>query len=131
MRLPLTIYSLGLLAFLLVWVLSVLSAPRPRRGYGAGAQGAGSLAQRMEALSKDALLTYVPLAAIALLMLSYGKPGLLPQWAGWAVVLLQAPRSLAVWLAWQRSRAFFGLLALICLIYLWLIQLPIFDPFPA
>ncbi len=85
----------------------------------------------MEALCKDALLTYVPLAAIALLMLSYGKPGLFPQWAGWAVVFLQAPRSLAVLLDRPRSRAFFGLLAVICLIDLWVIQLPFFDPFPA
>ena len=132
MRLPLTLFSLAVLALFLIWHLSVLLAPQRRRGFAAGAgQGASVLTTRVEALFRDALWSYVPFAAIALLLFSSGKPDLLPQWAGWAVVCLQVPRSIAVYLERPRIRSFFGLLALICLIYLWLLQLPFFAPLPA
>ncbi len=82
-------------------------------------------------MCEDALRTYIPFAAVALLMLSYGKPALLPQWAGWAVVGLQFFRSLAIGAGMKRVMLVLGLLALICLLYLWGLQLPYFDPFPA
>ncbi len=132
MALQLTIFSLALLALFLIWHLSVLLAPQRRRGFAAGAgQGAPALTMDMEALFRDALWSYVPFAAIALLMFASGKPDVLPQWAGWAVVGLQVPRSIAVYLERPRIRSFFGLLALICLIYLWVMQLPFLTPLPA
>lgn len=132
MRLQLTVFSLMLLAYFFLWQASKLLAPRPARRIGPpAAAGAGGLAEKLEQMGKDSLNTYVPFAAVALLMFSYGKPELLPQWAGWAVVALQFLRSLAVGTGMTRIKLVLGLLALICLIYLWVIQLPFFDPFPA
>ncbi len=131
MRFQLTVYSLALLAVFVAWQLLLLFRnPRPPRFATSGASGTQDLKDTLEAVVKDALYTYVPFAAIALLMLSYGKPGLLPQWAAWAVVALQVPRSLALAANLPRPRALLALLALICLIYLWVLQLPYFDPFP-
>jgi uncharacterized MAPEG superfamily protein len=131
MRLQLTVYSLALLAVFALWQLLVLLRnPRPPPYATPGAAGAQDLKDTLEAVVRDALYTYVPFAAIALLMLSYGKPGLLPQWAAWAVVMLQVLRSLALAAKLPRMRVLLALLALICLIYLWVLQLPYFDPFP-
>lgn len=129
MRFQLTVFTLLLLLAFLLWQLPKLLAPTPRRGFAARpAGGTQAFADQMEAVFKDALFTYAPLAAVALLMLSFGKPGLLPQWAGWAVVGLQFLRSLALFSGLARTAALLGLLALICLAYLWIPQLPIFDP---
>ncbi len=131
MRLPLTVYSLALLAVFVIWQLLVLFRnPRPPRFATHGASGAQDLKDTLEAVVRDALQTYIPFAAIALLMLTFGKPGLLPQWVAWAVVMLQVLRSLAVAVKLPRMRVLLALLALICLIYLWVLQLPYFDPFP-
>ncbi len=131
MRLQLTVFSLFLLLCFFLWQASKLLAPRPARRYGPAPGGGGGTAEKLERICKDALRTYIPFAAVALLMLSYGKPALLPQYAGWAVVVLQFFRSLAVGMGMTRVKLVLGLLALICLIYLWVIQLPFFDPFPA
>lgn len=132
MRFPLTVMSLAMLAILAAWQLSVLMARKNPRRFGAQPpQGANDFSDLMANICKDALLLYVPFAAIALMMLSFGKPGLLPQYAGWAAVVLQLLRSGTMALEWPRMRSVLGLLALICLIYLWVLQLPYFDPFPA
>ncbi len=131
MRLQLTVFSLMVLAYLLLWQCSKLLPRAPARGYGAARAGGGGLGEKLEAMAKDSLRTYLPFAAVALLMFSSGKPELLPQWAGWAVVMLQFLRSLALAGSLPRVKAGLGLLALLCLIYLWVLQLPFFDPFPA
>ncbi len=132
MRFPLILLSLALLALFVGWQLAELAAKRrPRRMAGAPQGGPQPLGQRLEAVFRDALGFYVPFAAIALQMLNYGKPGLLPQYAGWAVAGLQVLRGLAVGLEMPRSKVVLGLLALACIAYLWVLQLPFFDPLPA
>ena len=131
MRLQLTVFSLFVLALFLAWQLSALFEGRKRRPATGPGRGGEPLPERMKMILTDSPFTYVPLAAIALLMLSYGKPELLPQWAGWAVVILQVLRSMAKGLRMRRIKTVIGLLALVCLFYLWISQLPFFDPFPA
>ena len=132
MRYPLTILSLAMMAALVLWQLSILfSRKNPRRfGTHAAAPEAG-FPRLMANICKDAMVLYVPFAAVALMMISFGKPGLLPQYAGWSIVVLQILRSGTVALELPRIRTVLGLLALICLTYLWALQLPYFDPYPA
>lgn len=132
MRFPLTVLSLALIAALLLWQLSILFArTNPRRFGSQAAAPETGFQQTMVNICKDAMVLYLPFAAVALMMISFGKPGLLPQYAGWAIVALQILRSASVAFAMPRMRTVLGLLALICLTYLWVLQLPYFDPFPA
>lgn len=132
MRFPLTVMSLILLALLVVWQISLLITRSKPQRFGAQAiPGNNGIANILANVCKDALYLYLPFAAVALMMLSFGKPGLLPQYAGWAVVVLQILRSASVAMEQPRLRSVFGLLAMICLVYLWVLQLPLFDPFPA
>lgn len=137
MRFPLTVLSLFLLALLVVWQISLLfsgsmfARGKSRRFGPRAAPGNNEIANSLANVCKDALYLYVPFAAVALMMLSFGKPGLLPQYAGWSVVVLQILRSASVAMERPRLRSVFGVLAMICLIYLWVLQLPLFDPFPA
>lgn len=132
MRYPLTVLSLALMAALVLWQLSILFARKNPRRFGTQpAAPEAAFPRVMGDIWKDAMVLYVPFAAVALMMISFGKPGLLPQYAGWAIVVLQLLRSAAVAFAMPRLRTVLGLLALICLTYLWTLQLPYFDPFPA
>ena len=132
MRFPLTVLSLALMGALVLWQLSILFARKHPRRFGTQpAAPETGFQQIMANICKDALYVYVPFAAVALMMISFGKPGLLPQYAGWAIVVLQILRSAAVLLEISRMRTALGLLALICLTYLWMLQLPYFDPYPA
>jgi hypothetical protein len=132
MRLQLTVFSLLILLAFLLRLLPGLFPPSRGRRFGvAPPPGGAGLADTMERVFKDSLYTYLPFAAVALLMLSYGKPGLFPQWAGWAVVGLQLLRSIALGSGLARVAVLLGLLALVCLAYLWILQLPVFDPYPA
>ena len=132
MRFPLTVMSLIVLGFLAAWQVSVLfSRSKPRRFGTPAGSGGNEVAKLLGNVCKDALFLYVPFAAVALMMISYGKPGLLPQYAAWSIVALQTLRSGALVMEQQRLRSVFGILALICLIYLWAWQLPLFDPIPA
>ena len=131
MRFPLTVLSLALVALFVLWQIAELTAKRPARGFTGGSQGGAlPLNQRLEAVLRDALRFYLPFAAVALLMLNFGKPGLLPQYAGWSVVVLQVLRGLTAALEMPRIKVLLGVLALACIAYLWAQQLPYFDPLP-
>lgn len=134
MRFQLTVFTLLILSTLLLsHLIKVFSGPQPRTGSfgGQGAPKKGA-AELLEKIYADALWSYVPFAAITLVMFSWGKPGLLPQYAGWGVVFFQGLRGLLTFLDSPAIlRRVTGILVLIALIYLWVLQLPVFDPLPA
>ena len=133
MRLQLTVFSLLVIAALLVRELYAISAERrgPRRRGHAPRSNTSGIGELLQSALSDALPVYVLLAAVAVLILSFGKPERLPQYAGWAVVLLQAAHGGSILMGRQDITVrLLGLAALICLAYLWIVQLPFFDTLP-
>jgi hypothetical protein len=129
MKLQLTVLSLVFIAALLIRELSALTnpGPQPRRGRARE----GDIMSRLGEALVDGLPAYVLLAVIGVVMFSFGKPERLPQYAGWAVVVLQILRGLLVMAGESRSpKRVAGILSLICLAYLWILQLPIFTTLP-
>lgn len=129
MKLQLTVFSLVIIAALLARELSALTnpGPRPRRQQARK----GDIIPRLGEALVDGLPAYVLLAVIAVVMFSFGKPERLPQYAGWAVVVLQILRGLLVMAdTAQPPLRVAGILSLICLAYLWILQLPIFTTLP-
>lgn len=129
MKLQLTVFSLVFIAALLIRELSALlnSGPRPRRQR----TREGDIISRLGEALVDGLPAYVLLAVIAVVMFSFGKPERLPQYAGWAVVILQLLRGLLVTADTPKAPLrVVGVLSLICLAYLWILQLPFFTTLP-
>ena len=129
MKLQLTVFSLVFIAALLFRELHALTnlGPQPRRR----TARAGDIISRLGEALADGLPTYVLLAVVAVVMFSFGKPERLPQYAGWAVVVLQLLRGLLVTADTTRAPLrIVGVLSLICLAYLWVLQLPIFTTLP-
>ena len=73
---------------------------------------------------------YVLFMAVALLMIDFGKPDRLPQYVGWAIVVLHALRGIASLKGMKRADWWLGIVSFLCLIYLWGYQLPLFDALP-
>ncbi len=129
MKFPLVVY--GLLFIVLLAVYAVFQArkeKRPAPAWGEGHQAVSG--QAMAELVSESLRILVLLAGGALLSIAFGKPGLLQQYAAWAVVGLQVLKALAIYV--ERSQAAFvlRLAVLVCLAYIWAYQLPIFDVAP-
>jgi uncharacterized MAPEG superfamily protein len=116
MRLPLVVFVL-----ILVAAQAVRAATDASDGPSAG---------RWAALAGDLLATFVPFAALALLLIAFGKPGLLAQYAAWAVLALQALRSLALWRGSRPLARALGVLIALLLFAVGVSLLPFFDPLP-
>ena len=132
MRLPLVVFSLLLLALFLIWNLAALSEGKPRRPPGGGfGRAKRPFPERLKDAFQDTVWVYLPFAAVALLLLAdFGKPGLVNQYMAWIVIALQVLRAIAVAGEQQRVRFSLGVLLALALGWLWVRQLPIFDPFP-
>ncbi len=143
MRWPLIVLSLLLLV---LFFLRQMPEFFPRH------RGWRHLGENMEIAFTDFLWTYALFAPVALLMISdFGKPGLSAQYAGWGIVLLQTLRTVTVLLQSLRSvtvllqslrsvtgaavfpgvKRLLGLFLWASLAYLWILQMPLFDPLPA
>lgn len=130
MKLPLIVYALLFLLLLLVYaVFQARKAKRPQPAWGSG-EGAAA-PQAVAELVSDSLRILVLLAGAALLSIAFGKPGLLPQYGAWAVVVAQVVKCWAIY--GERSAVAFALrlLVLVVLAYLWAVQLPLFSGLPA
>ena len=79
---------------------------------------------------QDALRTYVFFAAYVLMLFLLGKPDLLPQYLGWAVIVLQLFKGYAVF--WERSpyARFLGVLIAGLLMFMWILELPLLQSAP-
>ena len=132
MRLPLIVFSLLLLALFLIWNLASLSEGKPRRPAGGGfGRTKRPLSERLKDALQDTMWIYLPFAAVALLLLAdFGKPGLVNQYMAWIVIALQVLRAIAAAGEQQLVRSSLGVLLVLALFWLWVRQLPIFDPFP-
>jgi hypothetical protein len=132
MKFPLVVYSILYLLVLVVYAIGRFSRPR-RVGFSVsrepGMEPAWVLT--VKELLTDNLRIYVAFGAAALLSITFGKPGLGPQYAAWGIVVLQVLAYAAV-LANQRMTKLVLTLAILALLaYLWVLQLPFFDVLPA
>ena len=111
MKLPLIVFSLLLCG---LWLFQIIS------------QGKDS-----ERLFWGSFRVWALMAGAALLSIAFGKPGLLPQYTAWAVVLLGVGRTGSVLAEWTRLDKVLEVLSLVAIFYLWWHQLPIvgFNPF--
>lgn len=85
---------------------------------------------RLEAVRNDALGVYVLFAGWALLMFLLGKPDLLPQYLAWGVIVLQAIRSVFLFIQRRLMARVPGVVLVGLLIYLWAERLPFFQTAP-
>jgi hypothetical protein len=114
---------------LLVQFLSPVGPSAPGRPARQGALGDRS--DRLGALLRDALRTYVLTASFALLAYLQGKPDLLPQYLVWAVFALTLVKAACLWLGRQEWARWVGVINVAVLVWLWVQELPIFQPHPA
>ena len=128
MTLQLVVFSLLTLFLILISQLMGPAVPA------AAAEASGAVAQqrraRLDAVIQDALRTYIFFAAYALMLFLLGKPDLLPQYLGWAVVFLQLLKGYAVF--WDRSpyARFLGVAIAGILMFLWILELPLLQSAP-
>jgi hypothetical protein len=129
MRLPLIVYGLLFMLLLLIYsAFQARKAPRPQPAWGTG-KGAAS-GQAIAEIVSDSLRVLVLLAGGALLSIAFGKPGLLPQYAAWAVVGGQVIKAWAIYGERTPIATVLRVLVLLCLAYIWFMQLPLFDLAP-
>ncbi len=129
MTLQLVVFSLLTLFLMLIAQLMGPAVPAA-----AGQEAAGDVAQprraRLDAVIQDTLRTYIFFAAYALMLFLLGKPDLLPQYLGWAVVMLQLLKGYAVF--WERIlyARFLGVVIVGLLMFLWILELPLLQAPP-
>ncbi len=123
MKLPLTLYSLLLLATLMAFFLV-------ERADDARGSARKPLRLHVRRALRDLSHVYLPFAAVAVLMIALGKPERLPQYIGWAVLGVQAVYLLTVPWHTPPRRTVLGLLGAAGVAWLWVLQLPYFDLLP-
>ncbi|HKI97535.1 MAG TPA: hypothetical protein VKB51_03570 [bacterium] len=129
MKLPLVVYGLLFVLLMLVYtVFQARKARRPAPAWGSGEKAASG--QAMAEVVSDALRVLVLLVGAALLSITFGKPGLLPQYAAWAVVVGQVLKSWAIYVEQKPAATVLRVVVLLCLGYIWFMQLPLFDYVP-
>lgn len=129
MKLPLVVYGLLFILLLLVYtVFQARKAPRPQPAWGEGAKAAAG--QGMAEVVSDSARVLALLVGGALLSITFGKPGLLPQYAAWTVVIGQVIKGWAIYTERAPVAAVLRVVVLLCLGYIWFMQLPYFDYVP-
>jgi hypothetical protein len=129
MKLPLVVY--GLLFILLMLVYSAFQSRKAKRPAPAWGTGDKAMAgQAMAEVVSDSVRVLVLLAGGALLSIAFGKPGLLPQYAAWAVVVAQVVKAWAIYGERTPAATVLRVVVLLCLGYIWFMQLPFFDYVP-
>lgn len=129
MRLPLIVMGLLFMALLTAYAFfQSRKEKRPAPAWGQGRKAASG--QAMAEMISDTLRIYVLLAGGALLSIAFGKPGLVQQYAAWAVVGLQAIKCFAIYKELAGLGLLLRLAVLACLAYLWINLLPVFDNLP-
>ncbi len=96
---------------------------RPAPAWGQGHKAASG--QAMAEMVSDTLRIYVLLAGGAWLSNIWAKPGLLPQYAAWTVVVLQVVKCTAIFKEWAALGLALRLAVLACLAYIWIDLLPV------
>ena len=129
MKLPLVVY--GLLFTLLLLVYAVYQARKPKRPQASWGEGEGAAqGQAMAEIVMDWQRMLMVLAGAALLSIIFGKPGLLPQYAAWVVVIGQVLKVATIWTERKGMTAVLRVVVLVCAGYIWFMQLPYFDALP-
>jgi len=126
----LSVFSLYLLLLLLVaQFLSPLGPAAPGRPARRGPPG--DRGERLGALLRDAVRTYLLTASFALLAYLQGKPDLLPQYLVWIVFVLTLVKAGCLWQRREQWARWVGAINVAVLILLWIQELPFFQPHPA
>lgn len=129
MKLPLVIYGLLFIGLMFVYsAFQAKKAKRPAPAWGTGPKAASG--QAMAEVVSDSLRVLVLLAGGALLSIAFGKPGLLPQYAAWAVVVGQIVKAWSIYAEHTAAATVLRVLVLLFLAYIWFMQLPMFDYIP-
>ncbi|HEX9842189.1 MAG TPA: hypothetical protein VGC20_05540 [bacterium] len=129
MKLPLVVYGLLFMLLLLLYsTFQARKAKRPAPAWGSGEQAASG--QAIAEVVSDSLRVLVLLMGGALLSITFGKPGLLPQYAAWAVVVGQLAKGWAIYAERTPVATVLRVVVLLCLGYIWFMQLPLFDVLP-
>jgi hypothetical protein len=117
-----------MLLLLLYSTFQARKAKRPAPAWGSGEQAASG--QAIAEVVSDSLRVLVLLMGGALLSITFGKPGLLPQYAAWAVVVGQLVKGWAIYAERTPVATVLRVVVLLCLGYIWFMQLPLFDVLP-
>lgn len=129
MKLPLIVFTLLYLAILVVyaWMQKTKS---PMQAQGSHAISKTKSHALLAEMATDSQRVFALLMVASLLSITFGKPGLGPQYAAWGVVLVQVVK-LALMGMGQTGAVFIARLCAYGLIaYLLIIQLPFFDIIP-
>jgi len=129
MKLPLVVYGLLFMVLMLAYAFVQRGKQKRPKPAWDGNPGAAT-GQAMAEMLTDNLRVLVLLAGAALLDIAFGKPELVQQYAAWAVVGGQVLKSLAIWSEKPVVVLVLRVAVLACLAYLWILQLPFFDPLP-
>ena len=126
---PLILMGLFFMALLTAYAFfQARKEKRPAPAWGQGNKAASG--QAMAEMISDTLRIYVLLAGGALISIAFGKPGLVQQWAAWAVLGLQIIKCFAIYRELYKLGLVLRLAVLACLVYIWINLLPVFDNLP-
>jgi len=126
----LSVFSLYLLSLLLVAQFFSPQGPSVP-GRPPGHRSAEDRRERFGALLRDAVRTYLPTASFSVLAYLQGKPDLLPQYLVWIVVALTLVKAGLLWLRREQWARWVGAINVAVLMWLWIQELPFFQPHPA
>ena len=74
---------------------------------------------------------FILFAAIAVLMIALGKPGLPAQYSAWAILVLQIVAAFAAQQQFSMAEKATHGLSLALVGYIWIVNLPLFDTIPS
>jgi uncharacterized MAPEG superfamily protein len=74
---------------------------------------------------------FIPFAAVAVLMIALGKPGLPAQYSAWAILVLQLVCAFAAQRQMARVEKVTYWLSLALVGLIWIVNLPLFDAIPS
>ena len=129
MKFPLVVYGIFLIVLLAVYAYFQSRKPkRPQAAWGSGEKAAAG--QALAEMVADSTRIGILLAGGALLDIAFGKPSLILQYAAWAVVVLQLLKCGTIFAERKGLTFMLRLAGLVCLGYIWIMQLPYFDVLP-
>ena len=127
----LTVFSLVTLVLLLIAQFNTSLGAGPAGSRFGRNRPAAERGERLDAVIRDALRTYVFFASYALLLYLQGKPDLLPQYLAWLVIAIALLKGVALFFQRVPYVRLLGAVNVAVLLLLWVQELPLFRSAPA